>query len=106
MLLGLDILELNRSILNLFSLVILLNVDMLAAGMGFGIFGKSNCALVVAVNDHYTQGKICVLRPDKKAGVRRNQLNTLEGTGTKSVYGIYPDSVGGRKRLEVGRVLD
>ena len=34
------------------------------------------------------------------------KLNALEGTETESVSGKYPDSVGGRRRLEVSRVLD
>ena len=50
-----------------------MNVDILALGIGFRIVGKSNYALVIAVNDQYTQGKICILEPNKKAEVRSNQ---------------------------------
>ncbi len=34
------------------------------------------------------------------------KLHALEGIGTESVSGKYPDSVVGRRRFEVGRVLD
>ncbi len=45
---------------------------------------------------------------DKIKGKRSEaiKLHSLEGTGTESVSGKYPDSVVGRRRLEVGRVLD
>ncbi len=42
----------------------------------------------------------------KRQGSEAIKLHALEGTGTESVSGEYPDSVGGRRRLEVGRVLD
>ncbi len=56
-----------------FSLVTSLNVDMLATGIRFRIYSKCNCFFVITVNDHCTEGKICILRQDKMAGVRSNQ---------------------------------
>ncbi len=56
-----DKLELDGSIFNLFLLVMSLNVDILAGGMRFKIFGKNDCALVIAVNDQCTEGKLYVL---------------------------------------------
>ncbi len=64
LLLGRDNLELDRFILNLFSLVIPLNVIMLAPAKRFVIFGKNYYALVIVVNDHCTEGKTCVLGQD------------------------------------------
>ncbi len=42
----------------------------------------------------------------KRQGSEAIKLHALEDTGTESVSGKYLNSVGGRRRLEVGRILD
>ncbi len=70
--LGQNKLELDGLILNFFSLVMPLIVDIHAPEMRLKIFSKSNCALVIALNDHFTQEKYCILRPDKKADQKQS----------------------------------
>ncbi len=42
----------------------------------------------------------------KGQGSKTIKLYALEDTGRESVSSKYPDSVGGRRQLELGRVLD